>query len=349
MENQPGLEHNKSQDIINSLNLQERVLCRAMLYKSNAVSDYVLNGDRKSINDDFSNKDFDNLVDKFKNDPIDTLRGAASNLFLIMRDGRLSREERLNRVKRYTDNYLSLMVKLDRKAFPADPYRVESGVPVYIPDGLSDMGANPSVEVNQRNREKIRVDKKKTFDTAKSLFYDIFSLEIDKQTTSEDLKKNIINKVASYVYENIGYDYDNYLNNQFNGMLGKSTNASFYLERKKGVCRHHAIITQVLLQSLGIKSLLMKSDVSFDNNEFSSHANNLVRVDGNWYLLDVTNPRRIKNDEYKIFHRPILDSNIDLNRKKYDWTFKEENGDIRDYKSRSNMYYRIMDNVKNPV
>jgi hypothetical protein len=330
------------------LSLQERALAYGMLHsKKGIVVSYTLDKDNNRIHPhtDLGAKGFNILVDEFRNNPKDYLAIARENLFSIMKDPKLNHQERLARLSRYLDAYFKLQVKLDNQAFPPSE-KVFNGIPDYIPDGLSDMGSDPDTNPESRTREKIRVNKLKILAQSKNLFTSIFSydfLHVAPQQKNEEMKKLIAEKVGLYIYNVLPYDYNNKAN-----MKGYSVPITNYRERQLAVCRQQALYTQVLLQAFGLTSKLMKSHLSFNNGDLGSHVNNLIRINYQWFILDVTNPEELNPQRSVVFVKPVKEADIDLNKNKYNWTFN--NGyEIRSYATRSNMYYRIRDNVKDPL
>jgi hypothetical protein len=345
MENHGGMEINyRPIEQARNLSLQEKVLARGMfLKKNNAVSDYSNGNDGvKRINDNFTETDYINLSNEFVKNPRETSLFAINNILSVMGDSRLLESARTDRVKRYTDAYLNLIIKLDHNGCINQIDKVHKGIPKYVPDGLSDMGSDPDLNDLNRNRERIRVDKEKIFKTDKQLLYKIFTKGEFLDAGDVNFQRMAVEKVANYVYENIRYDYNNEMT-PFN--FGKSLPLSNFSEKKLGVCRHQAMLTQVLLQTLGVDVRLMKCNVGFDNGFKEPHANNLVKIEDNRYLLDVTNPDFIPNtSNRKVYVRKLPEGPINLNNNKYNWNF----GD-RTYETRNNMYFRIRDNVKTPA
>jgi hypothetical protein len=258
-----------------------------------------------------------------------------------MRDKNLSKERREARVKRYTDAYLDLVVRLDKKAFPARE-EINRGVPEYIPDGLSDMGSDPEADpTNRRGREKIRIDKQKIFEQSRDLFHKIFSTDIGRMD-NEAAKQWIVQYISYFVANKMPYDKKQ---NPFPS-AERSIRLNESFEQRLAVCRHHALYAQVLLQTFGITSRLLKCDVDFGEGSRGAHAANLVRINSRWHLLDITNPDKGKSGEGETFLRPIPENNVDPNSKDYEWKFRRNDGKEWRYRSRNNMFYRIMDNRK---
>lgn len=329
------------------LTLQEGALGSGMLYRDgNATTSYEQHGKLRIHTADFTLNEFQALVKEFKHDPFPMLAFARMNLRSIMKDERLSPEKRPDRLKRYIDAFISLNIKLDKDAFPPSDH-VYRGVPRYVPDGLSDMGSDPNPDQTGRSREKIRINKPEILEKAKPLIFEILSTELPSSVNSEQRKKWITERVAHFVYNSMPYNRDA---EKLPSMYGSnSVLLTDIAHEKLAVCRHHALMTQVLLQSFGISSRLVKSELIINGRNLGPHANNIVRMDGNWYILDSTNPERNPDGKSsKVFIRRLPEKQIDTNMNDYGWSFDLSDGGTRGYITRSNMFYRIRDNKKDP-
>jgi hypothetical protein len=330
---------------LSGLSFDQQVLCFGGVFgKKDATIDYQLDRDGNRINKNhiYPNQ-LRHLADTFKNNPKDFQAYCRENLMRIKLDPKQTPEANRERHKRYVDKYLDLILALDRTTYPPSD-QVFREIPEYIPDGLSDMGSDPNPHDALRSREKIRIDKQEILEKAKLLFYELLSIDPTK-ANSEQIKQYIVTRVAHFVYTEMPYDYKG----EFVGHMGNSVPMSVFQEKRLAVCRHHALVTQVLLQSFGITSRLMKSDVSFTEQSYpGAHANNLVRINKKWYLLDTTNPGTNSNGVGEVFLKPLPQSNIDVNRDKFTWQIPDGKG-VRTYIMRNNMNYRIRDNVQNPA
>lgn len=337
----PTIEQQKKAD----LDFHKAVLGYGMLReKDNNTTDYQIDQYGNRLLNKASRTEIPLLVDRFKKDPKKILGIGRNNILEIMRDTRLSEQERKERVKRYVNAFLDLQIKLDHEAFPPSD-EVKRGVPGYIPDGLSDMGSDDETDASKRSREKIRIDKKKIFEQSKDFIYETFSRDYQNYNL-EQIKKDIIAKVAYYVYATMPYNYREPEKKSIYDALGaRSITVSEIRDQKLAVCRHHALYTQVLLQTFGITSRLLKCNLNAsDGFGAEPHVANLVRINGKWYLLDVTNPDEEKG-HWKIFTVPLPEKHIDLNNQSYEWIGrKTKNNKVYKYKSRNNMYYRIRKN-----
>jgi hypothetical protein len=323
------------------LTTQEGVLALGMSMKNTKAStNYQLDATTGRTIPSLPDRDFTSLVNKFKSDPKEMLAFGRENIFGIMRDRSLPLQERQERVKRYVDAFLALQLKLDVAAFP-ETDAVSTGVPEYIPDGLSDMGSDPNPDPNDRSREKIRVGKEKMFKQSKELFYEIFSLDTTGRDSTE-MKKYIAKRVAAYVYNSMAYDYAN--QDPFASAQGGSIPLNAAMEKKLAVCRHHAMYSQVLLQAFGLTTRLLKCDVDLAGTK-GRHVANLVRVNGEWFIMDSTNPDIASGDLNTMFLKPIGSGDIDTTRKDYTWRIPRGNPKGKQlyftYKSHNKMYSRI--------
>ncbi len=308
-----------------------------MLYGNrNAVTDYTLASDGTRLHkNDFNQNELDALIREFQHDPSIGLAYGRENLRSIMNDIRLPLEKRASRAKRYTNAYLNLITKLDHEAFPTD-LTVHQGIPDYIPDGLVDMGADSVLNPQFRDRDLIKINKKEIFDMAKPLYHEVFMSQTLSELPRFEWKKIVTEKVAQYVYQQMPYNYDEV---KHPDQLNRSIGLHEIVDHKLAVCRHHALMTQTLLQGFGITSRLIKSNVNYGNGRGGAHANNLVRIEGYWNLLDSTSPERLPNGQELIFIRPIPQHRIDLNALTYEWSFPMASGNTRTYQSRTNMHW----------
>jgi hypothetical protein len=263
-------------------------------------------------------------------------------------------------IKSVIQEFLDVQILLDAKAFPPDDI-VRLHVPSYVPEGMSDMGSDKETDPKKRHgREKIRVDKAKMFEKSIDTLFDIFTQEhVLTGMSPKDRELWITRAISDHIHKNIKYDYQNKLAVRMHTPGASILMGGDIKELKLGVCRHHALDSQVLLQALGVDSRILKSEFSSDGKYFGPHANNLVHIEGEWYLLDTTNPesdgQTPPHDIVYLKRLPEPDGSapeINTNTRDYEWELDkmESNGTIkkRKYKSRNNMYTRIRDNRLNP-
>lgn len=311
------------------LNIHQKVLAYAALYNDdNAIISYKSGTDggrtfERVINSDKQAKE---LILKFRKNPKDVLAVFRNNMLAIARDSNIKPNEREERLHRYMEDWWNLMCALDKAAFPSTGNKLYTNVPEYVPDNLSDMGSDPSIDDKSRSaREKIHIRKMEIFKQAYELFMKIFGTGVLN-------KKLITQKVAIWVYKELPYD-KKLLGGIFG--FGRSVPLDCYRSTDPtAVCRHHALYTQVLNQAFGLTSRLLKCSLDGE-----SHAANLVRLDKQWYLLDSTNPIKV-NGKPQVCLAPLPQQEIDINRQTYTWHVKHDGG-IRAYMSRNNMHYRI--------
>lgn len=265
------------------------------------------------------------LVAKFRKEPFPVLEVLAQNMIAIAQDDQMSEAEKELRVERYLDDYSALQLKLDADAWPSTGDKVYRGIPDYVPDGFSDMGADPGVQdVFRKGREKLRVRKQHLLNQAKDLFRQVFLKgSLEERPRAESIYR--------WVYETIPYDARTFGGGWGNGSVNLD---DIYQAAHGGVCRHHALATQVLNQAFGLESRLLKCTLNG-----GSHGANLVRLDGVWHLEDVTNPRS-RHGQLAYFLVPLSVSEIDLNEDSYSWEIASQ-GEQRIYCSRNDMFYQI--------
>lgn len=330
---------------LGELSLQQKILTFGVLHQDSSTTLRYQQEDNQRVHDSYikTQSELAQAERRFRIDPKDFQALCRQNIFAINSDPKLPPSEKAERVKRYIDNYLDLIIKMDRVNFPpTPPNHVNMGVPDYIPDGLSDMGSDPTTDPRRRSREKIRVDKKEIFRMSKGLFYEIFSQHFE-DPKSDAAKMYITKMVAQYVYDQMPYDYHNRAFPRPNRTVGLHE----YHQKQLAVCRHHALYTQVLLQAFGISSRLLKCEVDFGAVK-GPHGSNLVRINNSWYLLDTTNPDITPNKQ-EVFLRYLQEKDIDTKKMVYEWRFKKPDGQIFTYRSRNNMYWQIKDNSRSPL
>ncbi len=322
------------------LSLQEESIAYTMHARNGRalVNFTIENGQRVYQNPELSSRAFNQLISDFRQDPKDSLAWARQALFNLAGDKRLSEKSRKRRLNRYLDAYFNLQLKLDRNAFPETPYgQVIRGTPDYVPDGLVDMGSDPTLDSRKRfDRERIHVDKRTVLEKYKDVFERVFSADTSGMS-STDVKRKIVSTVLYEVYNRMPYDRSEAYKKQQS--KGFSIDIGQIMQ---GVCRHHALVTQVLLQAFGITSRLFKNDV-YNDGYGGAHASNLVRIDSQWYIADATQPLMSADGTW----RPALlaiDGKPD-NSGRQTFTFKvyRPGGRVgsRTYTSRDNMYWTI--------
>lgn len=273
--------------------------------------------------------DFNQLVDTFRDDPKESLAYARETLFALAGDRNLDKDTKDKMVDEYLDAYFDLTIRLDHAAFP-ETDRVNRGVPEYIPDGYIDMGSNHVVDPAARSREQIWVDKRAIFaDNKDALKHLLTEMPQDFDTTTR--KQAIVKYLSQVVYAKLRTGSD-FVDNPTGDKIKLS-------EIQEGICRHQSMLFQVLTQAMGVQSRLVKCSLNG-----TRHVANTIRIDGNWYLMDVANPDYSKrpdgNTEWsmglvKVDAPPRLGE-----IKQYDVTFKKS-GEKRLYTTHDRSHWRI--------
>ena len=101
--------------------------------------------------------------------------------------------------------------------------------------------------------------------------------EIDKLVNNcqSDFEKEKV--ICSYIVENCVYEADNHFN----------MNAARALIDKKGQCSGISRAAKYLFDYVGIECILVMG-TGFNGNEYENHAWNIVKIDGDYYQLDIT-------------------------------------------------------------
>jgi hypothetical protein len=335
-----------------------QVLARAMLsgYKGGQelesgkmiAVDYKTKDGQRLINfNPPSNSELSQLVENFREEPKKGLAMARVNLIEIARDKKLPENEREQRLERYLQAYIDLMIEIDHRAFPADgPTVVHEGIPAYIPDGLSDMGGDPRTDPSERGREKIRVDKRKvyqgSFGRLKQAIWSLKDTALDP--SSAEIKKYLINFVMISTYLDMPYDHTNRGINPLAKMRSIGIDEYSGAGEPVSVCRHQAMETVLRGQALGLEFRLAKCRL-----DRQKHVAVMFRVDKQWYLGDPTNPeadpRNPKNT--RAFIRKVEPSGEARQRWTFDRWVPLDDVSVKtkiDYELNPEMYYRVLKN-----
>lgn len=271
---------------------QQRILANSMLYRlgGKATLDYAIVGNaRLSEYADFDETNFADLKARFADNPHVALASARESLMAIGTDTRLTEGQRSSRLDRYMDAYFDLTLMLDHEIYPdTQPGRPMGGMLNYIPDGFVDMGRSPS------SREEIRVDKEDWLNKNREELKRIFSLEQDPdygRLSPAEKEQHIAERLAWRVHNSIRYNRER--------AAGYKAHGAVDLQPLMfGVCRHQALAFQVLAQTVGLESRIMKCDVAYGSGEKGPHVANAVRIGHDWVLYDVTAPRKgYQNDQ----------------------------------------------------
>jgi len=279
-------------------------------------------------------------VSEFRKKPQLAHACGRDNLIAVINDKRCPESEKDYRLSRYYDAYVSLLVKLDHKAFPdTGYYNPQYGMLKYIPDGFSDMGSDNKVIRTPHDREKIRADKGAVYQQQKVAMLDLLKIVARKrkEDPNYDFKQYMAEYIGSYVHNLLAYDYKQNLIP--NPMM--SIRVSDIFNQGKGVCRHIALSSTVLLQLMGIESRYQKVLVNSENSRNSPHAVCLFRSKGNWYLLD---PTWIFMDEKRKINRVVMErlpTNTDRFDRNTKWNFRK-NDYTWSLSPHNDIYWRIL-------
>lgn len=254
------------------------------------------NGRRRLCNPPLQPSQFAELASRFSGDPSDTLTAACESLFAVGSDASITPDERDWRVGSYLGAYTTLTAKLDHSAYPPSQ-QVRKGAPGYIPDGFVSMETDSCQNASQRGYEMIRVDKPAILDHYKPLLSKFFTES--RGSTWRD--SDALNGVARAIFFNRQYSHDL--------ASGRKSYGGGIVDLSKlsdVVCRHQALEFQVLNQVIGVKSLLFRCMAQFsDADKRELHMTNLVRMNGDWYVYDVTNPDYSRNGSWNPGIAPI--------------------------------------------
>jgi hypothetical protein len=279
------------------LSVQERALAYAMLHRvGDATVRFALNthGDRIH-NLDFAPDDYNSLKTVFAADPKEALAWARESLFAISTDTRISEAHRHSRLDRYLNAYFNLTLRLDHAAFPeaGTPRR---GIPAYIPDGFVDLGKYSSVAEARQHREQVWIDKRAILEKYRPVLTSIFAQDYSRASSTQK-KLYMANELAKAVYFGMPFAKAGKTGNAFLG-----TDRVRLSELSEGVCRHQSLAFQVLGQAVGLTIRTVKGEMQYFDQELGRkiqmrHATNIMRVNGQWYLYDVTNPDHVPRSD----------------------------------------------------
>lgn len=108
----------------------------------------------------------------------------------------------------------------------------------------------------------------------------------------ENIRNNLINKVSnSNDYTQIKQVHDALVNSlEYDSTLSKSNTHNIYgaLVEKSVVCEGYAKSFKYILDSLGIENILVSGTATNSSNKTESHMWNYVKLNGDWYGVDVT-------------------------------------------------------------
>ncbi len=266
--------------------------------------------------EDLTDMGIEKAVRQFKENPFACSSIGFSNLLAILDDPHPSlvgtdgkiRGTKEQRLGRYFDAYVDLVIKLDHAAFPganrtANP-EPEFGFPSYIPDGYSDLGFDPRTDPKLRVSEKISIPKAEVYEKEKRFLLSLCKkLENGGFGVEEDRETFLASEILNHVYAQTKYDEEI-------THVGKSVPLHRY--REEGVCRHMAQEVQLLGQITGIETRIVWGMMGRPEVKKGGHAGNFMRVNGKWNYVDITRPASTKPLVFLDESRVVNDDVVDL-------------------------------------
>lgn len=108
----------------------------------------------------------------------------------------------------------------------------------------------------------------------------------------ENIRNSLINKISNNNdYTKIKQVHDTLVNSlEYDSTLNKNNAHNIYgaLIQKSVVCEGYAKSFKYILDSLGIENILVSGTATNSSNETESHMWNYVKLNGDWYGVDVT-------------------------------------------------------------
>lgn len=108
----------------------------------------------------------------------------------------------------------------------------------------------------------------------------------------ENIRNNLINSISSNSdYDKILQVHDTLVNSlEYDSTLNKTNTHNIYgaLVQKSVVCEGYAKAYKYILDALNIENILVSGTATNSSNETESHMWNYVKLNGNWYGIDVT-------------------------------------------------------------
>lgn len=290
------------------------------------------------------------LIEKFRKDPVRAHTAMRTNLIDLVKNQKIQEEDRKELLGTYLAAFLSLIVKLDHFAFPATPEtKIFEGMPLYLPDGYSDLDWDKNIDPKKRSFEKMRVNKQKFYERT---FADLFGMywafsESSENAFSDGTLITLAEGVLLNTNQFLPYDYQYFATRDG----GKSVEIHTYRNATDAAsaCRQHALDAALLFLACGITGPPLKT---FLNG--GTHVNNMIHGSVNRWLADATNPEIAENlMSIEPFIKPVplstgLNYRWKVSRRKV--SLDGQIYEVKDeYLSRRPTYYRVLDNIKNPV
>ncbi len=118
------------------------------------------------------------------------------------------------------------------------------------------------------------------FPRNKYYFYSETAEELAESFTTE---KEKCRAIFRWISNNIKYDY-----NVLNDYKKDRVDPLIVYKSKKAVCAGYASLFQAMCEEAKIKCLYISGDANPSGGLGSSHAWNIVKLDGTWYVMDLT-------------------------------------------------------------
>ncbi len=180
------------------------------------------------------------------------------------------------------DNFASNITQTIKDAYMKDDYTERSWIDIQPHATLTDEGIETTVNVGylttKEQEEFINEELKKATD---SLIYNGMS-DIDK-----------VKKISEYIESKYEYDY-----------TLKSTSVYTALTRTVTVCQGYSMTAYKMFNYAGIDNRIV-----IGTNNGASHSWNIVKIDGKWYHLDITNNDSTRSNRYFLVSDSFLENN----------------------------------------
>lgn len=107
----------------------------------------------------------------------------------------------------------------------------------------------------------------------------------DRITNDSMSEREKVKAVHDWLCINVAYDYDNYLNDT---IPRTSYGIEGPIQYGKSVCQGYAEAFEAFMDTLGIECELISGTATNSSGHTGGHAWNKVKINGNWYWIDVT-------------------------------------------------------------
>lgn len=183
-------------------------------------------------------------------------------------------------------------VSFDNKIYAEDMYMID-----YIRGSC--LGWNVQFDYSVNSKGYVRsvdlyYDDDFDMDNAKKFYAEVDKILMLIEPDMTDLEKLLV--VHDYMALNYEYDYDNYINDT---IPNESYTANGIIVNKTGVCQAYAEAYMAIMAMLDVPCQLITSDDMW-------HAWNLVRLDGDWYHVDVTWDDPVLDEIGRVRHEYFL-------------------------------------------